>query len=580
MTQTAPDFVFGRLFIVAEMANAHEGKLEEAKRIVDAAAGAGADAIKFQAFTAEELVVSDHPQYDLFHGLEMPPASWRELVEYARGRNLQVFSDVFGLESAEMMIGLGVDGLKIHAADVGNDRLLQRVASTGKPILLSAGGSTWIETAEAVRVLKDNGADTIILMHGVQNYPTHLTDTFLRRIHDLRSRFQLPIGFASHPDGGDPLALEIPLWAAAAGAEVLEIHLTLDRSREGLDYYSSLNPDVFSTVVGRLRDMEPTIGPKSPRLTENELRYRAGHKKQLVALKDIRRGEALTDHNVALKRVDPKHGGFPIGLRENLGKKAARDIPAHSPIQRKDLQMKVVATLACRLASTRLYGKPMQLVGGRPIIQNLIDRLRQVRALDEVCLAITEGPDRHVFVDYAERNNLPYVIGSEKDVLGRLIAAADHCHADIALRCTTENPYIYWENVDELIRSHIENNAALTVTEKLPVGAVVEVISVSALKKAHQHGEDRHRSELCTLFIAENPDVFKIQRVHPPDKLRRPDLRLTVDTPEDLMVVRKLYEDLKGDTHLITIDEIVDYLNDHPEVVALNSKYQVLNLWK
>jgi spore coat polysaccharide biosynthesis protein SpsF len=242
--------------------------------------------------------------------------------------------------------------------------------------------------------------------------------------------------------------------------------------------------------------------------------------------------------------------------------------------------MKVVAALACRLESTRLYGKPFQLVGDRPILQHLIDRLRKVEALDEIVLAISDTPGSGVFIEYAKKEGLSYVLGPEKDVLGRLILAAESANADIVLRTTTENPYPYWENLDDLIRLHIEQNADITVTDKLPLGSFVEVISLDALKKSHKFGEDRHRSELCTLFISENPDIFMIQRILAPDELQHPEYRLTVDTPQDLMLVRTLWEELHEDQDPVSLGAIVEYLNTHPQVAAINSQFQSLHLWK
>ena len=241
--------------------------------------------------------------------------------------------------------------------------------------------------------------------------------------------------------------------------------------------------------------------------------------------------------------------------------------------------MKVAAVLACRAESSRLYGKPMQLVGDRPIIQHLIDRLRLVQFIDEIVLAISDGPSHGVFVHYAEEQGLSYVIGQEKDVLGRLILAADSVQADIVVRITTENPFIYWENVDDLVREHIAHDADLTVAEGLPLGAFIEVVSLDALKRSHRYGEDRHRSEFCTLFIAENPGIFTIWRVDSPTKLRRPDIRLTVDTPLDLILARMLWTELHCDDRLITIEEIVDFLETHPDVAAINAEERSLYLW-
>lgn len=574
-----PDLPQGRVFIIAEMANAHEGDPLTARAIIEAAAGTGADAIKFQVFTAAELAVPSFSNYGLYEQLQMSEEAWAKLLDHAYSLDLRVFADVFGLESAELMQRLGVDGFKIHAADVLNVDLLQYIGRLGRPVFLSLGGSTWIETAEAVTVLKAAGANSIVLMHGFQGYPTRLSDSHLRRIELLRAKFGPPIGFASHVDGDSQEAIMLPIWAVAAGADVIEVHITLDRSKQGLDYYSSLDPVQFSKMVRLLRAMEPSLGERSLHLSADEVKYRLGHKKWLVTTRDLDVGEMLSAENVALRRVDNPPSGRPLSPNLALGHQGMKPILAHSSVQLKDVRMKVAATLACRAESSRLYGKPMQLVGDRPIIQHLIDRLQQVKLINEIVLAISEGPGRGIFIDYAERQKLPYIVGSEKDVLGRLILAADYAQADIIVRTTTENPFIYWENIDDLIQQHIEHNADLTVTEKLPLGAFVEIISLDALKKSHNYGEDRHRSELCTLFIAENLDIFTIQRVAPPAKLRRPEIRLTVDTPHDLIVVRTLWQALQRDAHLITIEEIIDFINAHPDV-AINTGQQTLYLWK
>ena len=203
----------------------------------------------------------------------------------------------------------------------------------------------------------------------------------------------------------------------------------------------------------------------------------------------------------------------------------------------------------------------------------MVAYLREATRVDEIVLAISEGPSNALFIDFAEKNHLRYVVGDEKDVLGRLIAAAEFVRADICVRTTTENPFIYSENLDDLIRLHIENSADLSVTQQLPLGSLVEVINLSALQRSHAHGEDRHRSELCTLFIAENPECFEIQRIDPPEALRRPKVRLTVDTPEDLILVRKVIQALESKGVRARVEEVVEFLDANPEIARINQEH-------
>jgi len=563
------------------MANAHEGDPEKAKAIVRAAAEAGASAVKFQVFEAAELAVPSFPYFGLYEKLGMPDSAWDDLIDLSHSLGLTVYCDVFGLASAERMYRLGADGFMIHAADISNTKLLAWAAASGRPILLSGGGSTWMEISDAVEYLQAKGAQSVSLMHGFQSFPTPLPSAYLHRIILLRKNTGVPVGFASHLAGDDPMAVTLPAWAVAAGADLIEVHLTLDRSQKGLDYFSSLEPAQFADMVRLVRACEQALGPRSMTLSQEEIRYRQLHRKYLVSTMDIQEGDALTSENTGLRRVKDPPEGKALSRERAIGHQSTRALPAHTTIQAKDVKMKVAATLACRAESSRLYGKPMQLVGDRPIIQHLIDRLRQVKSIDAIVLAITEGPSAALFIDYAQRQGLPYVLGPEKDVLQRLILAADHVKADIVVRVTPDNPFIYWENLDEMIAEHIERNSDLTVTEKLPLGSIVEIISLDALKRSHARGEDRHRSELCTLFISENPDLFTIRRLSPPAKFQRPEIRLTVDTPYDLILVRNLWQALQREGLLISIEEIIDFLDVHPNLAAFNKTgEQTLNLWK
>ena len=197
--------------------------------------------------------------------------------------------------------------------------------------------------------------------------------------------------------------------------------------------------------------------------------------------------------------------------------------------------------------------------------------LKTCKGIDEIILAISEGVENRPFELIAEKMNLKYVIGPEQDVQKRLIMAADKGRGDTIFRVTTECPFIYMETFEDVLQKHVENRAALTVIEGLPEGTYYEIIDLENLKKAHDQGEQRHRSELCTLYMSENPDEFYLQRLRPGrSELERPDIRLTVDYPEDLIVVREIYKSLKKEGEYIKIEDIVEYLDLHPKLKEIN----------
>lgn len=231
--------------------------------------------------------------------------------------------------------------------------------------------------------------------------------------------------------------------------------------------------------------------------------------------------------------------------------------------------MKIVATLACRINSSRLYGKPLQLVNKYSVLDYMVRRLKERPEIENIVLAISEAKGNEAFIDYATTEGLPYVIGDDTDVLGRLIKACELCNGDTVYRVTTESPLSYLEGLPRAVETHQKLGADYSVYAKLPDGVTFELIKLDALKESHRKGESRHRSELCTLYINENKDKFKFNILEIDEKLQRPEYRLTIDYPEDLILLRKIFQHFKCDDKYILYSDIVYYLDRHPELRAI-----------
>jgi spore coat polysaccharide biosynthesis protein SpsF len=237
--------------------------------------------------------------------------------------------------------------------------------------------------------------------------------------------------------------------------------------------------------------------------------------------------------------------------------------------------MKLAAVLACRNQSSRLYAKPLQNLDVKnnvSILDYMITQLKKYLEIDDVVLAISDNEENSIYTKIAKLYNIPYILGDDNDVLGRLIKGADLVRADHVFRVTTESPYTYMNNLPDIYMYHHNNNIDYSVTKGLPDGSYFEIISVNALKKSWDEGSKKHRSELCSLYIFENTDKFKLAQHNVPQHLRRNDIRLTVDWPEDLIVLRKVYEDLKLSPEIkLDFEAVIKYLDENPRINAINN---------
>jgi N,N'-diacetyllegionaminate synthase len=554
--------------VIAEMANSHEGQLSKAKKITEAAAKAGADAIKYQKFTAKELAEPSHELYSLYEKLEMSLTEWKELISFAKLKKLKVFVDIFGIKSLNDFSMFNIDGYKIHSADVSNPAILHYFSSKNIPILLSVAGSLPNEIDNALRILSKTKKE-IVLMHGFQGYPTKINDLNLSRISSLKNKFGFPVGLMDHLSGDSQIALQIPLLGIAMGAQVIEKHITLDRNLKGLDYYSALNPDEFSNMVSFIKMTKKSFGSSKLDLSKNELKYRLQHKKNPISKKLIKKDTILLSSQFNYLRSKQKISA----VMDFEGKMLSKNLKKNTILTKNYLKKfpKVAAVIACRVDSSRLFAKPLQLVNGIPIISLLINQIKKSKRIEEIVLAISENPGNEFFVNFAKENNIKFVIGDDTDVLNRLIKGAEYVDANIIFRTTAENPFIFWEGIDDVINSHVNGKYDFTVVEDVPLGSGYEIINVTAFKKSHKNGMKKHRSELCSLYIFENQKKFKIQKYMPAKILQRPEIRLTVDNPQDLWVVRIISDNLQSNGKPIKLKQIISFLDSHHEVLKINS---------
>ena len=321
-----------RVFVIAEAGVNHNGDIEIAKQLIDAASEAGADAVKFQTFQADSLVCRTakkaeyqlettdrtETQYDMLKKLELTPQMHRELIEHCLKRNIMFLSTPFDLESIKLLSELGMQIYKIPSGEITNLPYLREIAKQQKKIILSTGMSSMDEVKAAVNVLKNNGTEELTLLHCNTQYPTPISDVNLLAMVKMREETGLPVGYSDHTQG-----IEVPIAAAALGAEVIEKHFTLDRKMEGPDHKASLEPQELMQMVVGIRKIESALGSKIKQVSESEMTNVAIVRKSIVAAANIKRGEKYTEKNLTTKR--PATGISPMLWDEVIGKTADRD---------------------------------------------------------------------------------------------------------------------------------------------------------------------------------------------------------------------------------------------------------------
>lgn len=333
----------GRVVIIAEAGVNHNGNLEMAKKMVDAAIDAGADVIKFQSFKAENVVSKNAPkahyqkettdasetQLEMIKKLELDNDSFKELFNYCQDKKIRFLSSPFDLESIDMLKDLGVDVFKIPSGEITNLPYLRKIGSLAGEVIISTGMADLGEIEDALNVLTSAGTsvENISVLHCNTEYPTPMEDVNLRAMKTIACAFGVKVGYSDHT-----LGMEIPIAAVAMGACIIEKHFTLDRKMEGPDHKASLEPGEFMAMVSAIRNVETALGDGIKKASPSELKNKPIARKSILASTDIHKGDMFSERNLAVKR--PGTGINPMRWDEIVGRKADRDYSADELIDR------------------------------------------------------------------------------------------------------------------------------------------------------------------------------------------------------------------------------------------------------
>lgn len=331
-------------FFIAEIGVNHNGELGLARQLIDVAAQAGADAVKFQTFTAETLTTksaakanyqiknddTSSTQIEMLKRLELSEADLAECRDYCAKVGIEFLSTPFDEPAAALLKKLGVDGFKVSSGDLTHLPFLEHLSQYGLPMIISTGMGTLGEVEDAVRTIEAAGDPPLAVLHCVSDYPALAEDCNLRAMDTLRTAFNKPVGWSDHT-AGDAIAIA----AVARGARIIEKHFTLDRGLPGPDHKASLTPEELKSLISKIRLVEMALGTGEKRPTANELSTAEVARRSVVAARSIPAGHQLEASDIGYKRpglgLPPRMAGLVIG------RTAVHDIPEDTLISLSDL---------------------------------------------------------------------------------------------------------------------------------------------------------------------------------------------------------------------------------------------------
>ena len=325
---------YNNTLIIAEAGVNHNGDLDLAFKLIDAASSAGADLVKFQSFKAEKLVTEEaskasyqkqttdknESQFSMIKKLELDLNDHKELINYCEKKKIGFFSTGFDIDSLNMLMQLGLDLIKIPSGEINNLPYLRHIGTLGKPVIMSTGMANIEEIEQAISVLRQSGIskNNICVLHCNTEYPTPMKDVNLTAMLTIKETFNLDVGYSDHTMG-----IEIPIAAVALGAKVIEKHITLDRNMTGPDHAASLEPLEFKDMVRSIRNIEVSMGNGVKTPSASEIKNIPIVRKSIVAKKFIKKGEIFSSNNIDVKR--PGNGISPMQWDQIINKIALKD---------------------------------------------------------------------------------------------------------------------------------------------------------------------------------------------------------------------------------------------------------------
>ena len=554
-------------YIIAETACGHDGKYNKLKRLIEIAKKSGAVAIKFQIYKLNERANKNTKEEKIFKSLLLSDKEWLEAVKLAHKKKLFVFADIFGLESFKLAEKIKVDGYKIHSEDTLNFKFIEEVVKSNKITLIGVGGSHRIEIKSLLNFLKKSINKKIVLMTGIQTFPTPLEAHSISEVQDLINKYSkhgVKVGFSDHIKGGTEESFLLPLMALSAGASIIEKHFTTDRKLKQTDYHSSLNKDELKKFINSISKYKQILNPVRD-FNKWEKSYRNMFKKSPVISKSKTRGEKIKHNEIAYLKNSTNLQS--LNINQICNKKTINNISSGTPLSLKDIYQRVGIIIVARNSSNRLPKKALGKICGRESIAHLIDRMKKVKNADEIILATSISKSDDTLVKIAKREKIKCFRGSLENVASRYYEAAKKFNLDHVVRITGDAILVDEHMLEKAIDTQITKGTDVIFMKNMPYGTAKEVFSLRAIEAISKYSAKPENTEYLEWFL-ENSRNFKIDYIKSNYKFDKK-IRLTLDYKEDLIQLNRIFRAFKSQKEF-TLKDVLNYLKKNKNVVNIN----------
>jgi spore coat polysaccharide biosynthesis protein SpsF (cytidylyltransferase family)/sialic acid synthase SpsE len=568
--------------IILETANFHGGDVAQIKQAIEGFSILNKQhdsiGIKFHAFKPENVMMPDFSWYSIIKDFFIDESIWQELIDNSIEKGFSVWLDLFcvyGVEILEKNLNK-IKGIKLQPSILDNLEITQALAKVDlseKELIINVAGLEITQIEAYLQQFRSYNLKRIVLQLGFQNHPTKIEDSSLKKIQVLKSAFpEKVLSYADHISPGDDgaFAINFPVYAYLSGCEYIEKHIANERATTEYDASAALEVSEAETLIADLLKVQQCLA--TPFITANEQKYYDKSIQKPVIKSALTKGQLVAPQDVMFRRTDKP--GLNYQEMQDLQNRIHilnRSLEPRDTVSIKDYKKPRVATIvAVRMKSSRLKQKAILPINGMSSIERCLDNCFKSPYTDDVILATSTAEDDAVLGEYTLQGKAKFWQGDLDDVISRYLGACDKYGIDVIIRITGDCPIVSPEITEILIKSHFATGADFTEAKKFAVGTNTQIYNVEALKRVIQLVGRAEYSEHMTLYMTNNPGIFKVNYVDLPPELVR-DYRLTLDYQEDLDMFDTLYKKLAEQNLDSTIVNAFKILDENPEIPKMNA---------